>query len=315
VPMLSFAIGNGPTHSESQLRTFPEWQVPKRLVVLPPGRDHVFFLGNQPLNELIGRWFDHWLKGVDNGIMNTPPIAICDGVTREWRYENEYPLARTRWTKFHLRSNPESPASSAPWGCISTEAPGEEAPDSYRTPDCIPTAFAGKPVLGYLGQAFQKDVRVWGPVSMTLHGSCTTHDTIWFVKVGEMKADGSVQMLTLGVLKASFRELDRSRSRPGQPVHVYRNPVAPQPGVAHAYEILMVPIFHTFKAGSRLWIQIASHDLGHIMYLHTTYTADMLPLPAVNTVYHDAARPSHLLLPVIPDAPPIAPVEPPLSEI
>ena len=315
VPMLGFAIGNGPTHSESQLRTFGAWKVPKRLIVLPSGRDHVFFLGNRPLNELIGRWFDHWLKGVDNDIMNAPPIAICDGVTREWRYENEYPLARTQWTKFYLRANPASPASQAPWGAISTDAPADEQPDSYRTPDCIPAAFAGKPVLGYLSRPFQTDTRVWGPISMTLHGSCTTHDTIWFVKVGEMQPDGTLKMLTLGVLKASFRELDRSRSRPGQPMHVYRNPVPPEPGKAHEYEILMIPIFHTFKAGAKLWIQVASHDLGHIMYLHTTYTADMLPVPAVNTVYHDAARPSHLLLPVIPDAPPIAPVEATLAQL
>jgi predicted acyl esterase len=150
---------------------------------------------------------------------------------------------------------------------------------------------------------------------MTLYGSCTTHDTVWFVKAGEMQPDGTLKMLTLGVLKASFRELDRSKSRPGQPMHVFRNPLPPEPGRIYEYEILMIPIFHTFRVGAKLWIQIAGHDLGHIMYLHTTYTADMLPVPAVNTVYHDAARPSHLLLPVIPDAPPIAPVEPALAQI
>jgi predicted acyl esterase len=315
VPMLAFAIANGPTHSESQLRTFREWKVPKKLFVLPPGRDHVFFLGNAPLNELIGRWFDHWLKGVDNGVMDGPQIAICDGVTRQWRYENEYPLARTQFTKFYLHSGGSSPAGKAPWGSIGTEAPKDEAPDSYGTPECIETAFAGKPVLGYASQPFDKDTRVWGPVSFTLHGSCTTYDTIWFVKLGEMQEDGSTKMLTSGVLKASFRKLDKSKSRPGMPMHTYVNPVSPEPGRVYEYEILMIPIFHTFRKGRRLWIQIASHDLSHIMYLHTTYTAEMLPVPAVNTVYHDAARPSHLLLPVIPDAPPIAKVGAPLSEI
>src|SRR5262249_52038545 len=127
--------------------------------------------------------------------------------------------------------------------------------------------------------------------------------------------DGKLEMLTLGVLKASSRTLDKAQSKPGQPVHTYRDPVLPEPHKVYDYEILMIPIFHTFRAGSRLWIQIASHDLGHIMYLHTTYTAAMLPVPAVTTVYHDAARPSHLLLPVIPDAPEIRPVEPPLSLI
>jgi predicted acyl esterase len=315
VPMLAFAIANGPTHSESQLRLFREWRVPKRLIVLPPKRDHVFFLGNKVLNELILRWFDHWLKGIDTGIMNEPPIAICDGVTRQWRYEREYPLARTRWTPFYLRANPVSPAGRAPWGLISPDRPGIEPPDSYRTPDCIETAFAGKPVLGYRSEPLEKDLRVWGPVSMTLHGSSTTADTIWFARVGEIDSKGNLNLLTYGVLRASSRELDRSKSKPGQPMHRYRDPVRPEPGKPYEYELLMIPIFHGFRAGNRIWIQIASHDLSHIMYLHTTYTADMLPVPAVNTVYHDEARPSHLLLPVIPDASEIQPVEPPLSEL
>jgi len=156
VPMLAFAIANGPTHSESQLRLFREWKVPKRLIVLPPKRDHVFFLGNKPLNELILRWFDHWLKGLDTGIMDEPPIAICDGVTREWRYEREYPLARTQWTPFYLRANPASLADRAPWGLISPDKPRDEPPDSYSTPDCIQTAFAGKPVLGYSPRLWSK---------------------------------------------------------------------------------------------------------------------------------------------------------------
>jgi predicted acyl esterase len=315
VPMLAFAIANGPTHSESQLRLFPQWKVPKRLIILPPGRDHVFFLGNKPLNELIARWFDHWLKGIDTGIMDEPPIALCDGVTREWRYEQEYPLARTKWTNFYLRTNPNGPATSEPYGLISLEQPGNENPDSYRTPDCVPQAFAGKPVLGYASAPLEKDLTVWGPISMTLYGSSTTLDTIWFARVGEIAPDGSRKMLTHGVLKASFRELDRAKSRPGQPMHTYRNPVRPQPGTIYAYEILMIPIFHTFKAGQRIWIQIASHDLSHIMFLHTTYTAEMLPVPAVNTVYHDSAHASHLLLPVIPEAPIIRPVEPSIMQL
>ena len=76
----------------------------------------------------------------------------------------------------------------------------------------------------------------------------------------------------------------------------------------------MSPIFYTFKAGHRLQVQIASDD---IEYNNIQRQIDvlLLPWPVENTVYHDAEHASHLLLPVIPDAPEIRPVKPPLSEI
>jgi predicted acyl esterase len=81
------------------------------------------------LNEQILRWFDYWLKGVNTGIMEEPAVAIFYSGTEEWRYENEYPLARTKWTKFYLRTNPAGPSTEPPYGLISLEPPGSEEPD------------------------------------------------------------------------------------------------------------------------------------------------------------------------------------------
>ena len=57
-------------------------------------------------HDEIVRWYDHWLKGKDTGIMDgkVPPIKIFVHGINEWHYENEWPLARTKWTKFYLRS-------------------------------------------------------------------------------------------------------------------------------------------------------------------------------------------------------------------
>ena len=49
------------------------------------------------------RWFDYWLKGIDNGVMDEPPIHIFVMGTNEWRTENEWPLARTQFVNYHLR--------------------------------------------------------------------------------------------------------------------------------------------------------------------------------------------------------------------
>ena len=170
-------------------------------------------------------------------------------------------------------------------------------------------------MLAYATSPLDKDLKVWGPLSITLYGSSTTADTAWFVKLCDVGPEGRVEMLTQGQLKASHREVDEARSKPGQPFHPFQNPAGPEPNRVYEYQIEMRPIFHTFKAGHKVWVQIASDDFHYQMLLRTIYVSERLPVPATNTIYHDAEHPSHLSLPVIPDAPIIKSVAPPLSEI
>ena len=66
---------------------------------------HPFYAEEARKDQL--RFFDHWLKGKDTGLMKEPPVKLLirtgGGKNYQWRYENEWPLARTRWTKFFLR--------------------------------------------------------------------------------------------------------------------------------------------------------------------------------------------------------------------
>jgi predicted acyl esterase len=127
--------------------------------------------------------------------------------------------------------------------------------------------------------------------------------------------DGNTTLFTQGYLKASYREIDEEKSKPGQPFHTFQNPVRPEPHEIYEYQVELMPIFHTFKSGHKIWVQIASNDFWFQTFLHSIYTSEMVPLPATNTVYHDPNHPSHLLLPVIPDAPILKPIGPPVSEI
>jgi predicted acyl esterase len=65
---------------------------------------------------------DYWLQGIETGIMKEPEVAIYDNGTGTWRYENEYPLARTEWRKYYLHARP---ASSAPYGTLDRALPGQ----------------------------------------------------------------------------------------------------------------------------------------------------------------------------------------------
>jgi uncharacterized protein len=317
IPLLSIATSQGYVHSRGQLWGYSQIKVPKRLIVVGPCglHAHEFFLQSKPMNEVILRWYNHWLKGIDTGIMKDPEVTIFDPVTEDWRYENEYPLARTKWTKFYFRANPSGSATNPPNGSLSLEPAGNEKPDGIDFIGSLVNIEAGKPVLVYSTPPLEKDVRVWGPLNAVLYGSSTTLDTAWFVKVADIGPDGKFTLLSDGHLKASFRELDKEKSKPGQPFHPFQKPVRPEPHKIYEYQIEMMPIFWTFKAGHKIWVHIAADDFRYHYELHTLYTTEMLPIPATNTVYHDAQHPSHVLLPVIPDAPVIKPVGPPITQI
>jgi uncharacterized protein len=316
VPVLSI-VPHSIIHSRGQLYAYQRINVPRKLLILPPGAvdAHVHFRCNGPLNQQMLRWYDYWLKGVDNGIMSEPPVAIFDSATLEWRYENEYPLARTRWTKFFMRTNPLGQAARPPYGLISVEPPGDEEPDTYSTPECFASLAGGKPVLAYCTPPLDRDLRAWGPLSAVLYGSSTTLDTAWFVKIGDVGEDGRVSLITEGLLKASFRQVDEAMSQPGMPFHPFQHPVRPEPNEVYEYRIEIRPIFHTFKSKHRIRLQIASIDSGYQGTINTLYASEMLPVPATNSIYHDRLHASHLLLPVVPDAEPIRPVEMPVSQI
>ncbi len=316
VPVMNIAINMSKTHSRGQLWIHERLKVPKKLVVAPSCRiANVFLIRSKAINELLLKWYDHWLKGIDNSIMDEPPVAIFDNATKQWRYENEYPLKRTKWTEFHLHTSTENPASDAPWGLLSEEKSVNEKPDQILIPECLSRIAAEKPVLAYATKPLTKDITLWGPLSFTFYASTTAYDMAWFVRLGEVSPDGKVSLFTQNLLKASYHEVDKSQSRPGQPWHTFQNPVPPEPEKVYEYQIEITPIFHTFKKGSKIWIQIANDDFEYQTSLRTIYNAETLPLPVTNMVYHDSRYPSHLLLPVIPDAPIIKPVEPPISQI
>ena len=316
-PMLGI-VALTAVHSRGQLHSYPQIKAPKKLLVLPRSDwlANVFFMQSKPLNEQILRWLDYWLKGIDTGIMNEPPVAIFDSGSLEWRFENEYPLERTQWIKLYLHSNPEGSSMEPPYGLISRELPQLEEPDRYTTPN-QDFVLAGKPViaLGYATPPLEEDLRLWGPLSVVLYGSTTSLDTVWFVKMGDIGADGKVTLLTQGHLKASFREIDEVQSRPGQPFHPFQNPSLPTARSIYEYQIEMMPVFHTFKRGHKLWVQIASDDYDYQGRLRSLHTYEGLPVPGENIIYHDLAHPSHLVLPAIPDAPVIKNVGAPICEI
>ena len=76
------------------------------------------------------RWFDHWLKGIDTGILDEPPVKIFVMGENRWRDEREWPLARTRYTPYYFGSRGRANTAGGD-GTLHPAAPGDDPPDHF----------------------------------------------------------------------------------------------------------------------------------------------------------------------------------------
>lgn len=289
-------------HYRGHLMGHSKIQTPKKLLVTAGMPWEVFY--HPAMCEEMLRWLDYWLKGIDNGIMKEPPVTVFVQGSNEWRHEFEYPLKRTKWTKFYLHSTNKSPGNAAPYGLLSEAEPAEERPDSYDYPQTDGLVDDNLPVLAYLTPPLAADMEVIGPVSLNLYASSTASDTAFVAKIDDVSPDGKFRTVSKGWLKASHREVDQTRSSPGQPFHTHTNPTPLVPGKVYKFEIEIWPIFRNFKAGHRLRLRIASKDSRKwdVANFHS-----IVEQPATNTIHHNDEYPSHLRLPVIQGPAPVAP--------
>ena len=94
---------------------FNGWEgikTPKKLVIRPTVPERPF---HEFHDELL-RWYDYWLKGMENGVMDEPPIRVWIRQANEWRWGEEWPFKEVKWVKFYLRENsmlwPEAPPTT-----------------------------------------------------------------------------------------------------------------------------------------------------------------------------------------------------------
>ena len=89
--------------------------------------------GNQALVDIRAlelRWFDYWLKGIQNGLPEIPPVTLFVMGANRWRYENEYPLARTDYRKMYLHSAGNANSLRGD-GILSWSTPQQQTPDTF----------------------------------------------------------------------------------------------------------------------------------------------------------------------------------------
>lgn len=286
----------GHMHLTGAFRNYLGIDAPKRLEIDKP------VVEERPLpdeyNETVISWYDYWLKGIDNGIMDKPPIKIYVMGANEWRYESEWPLARTKWTKYYLRR----------WRDLSTEVePASGKPDAFVQQPADESDVISS--VQYLTNPLMHNTEITGPIVLMLYASIDREDTNWIISLRDVSSDGVEVELTKGFLKASHRDLDKRLSKPWQPYHLHLAPKKVTPGLVQEYAIEMAPTSNVFFAGHRIKIVISSMDHSRARDFHlapVTLGASHMPWhvcsseTTLHKIYHDKKAPSHLLLPIIP---------------
>ena len=270
---------------------FNRVNVPKKVLMGHPGEDVRPWRAQ---NEELIRWMDHWLKGIDTGYMDEPPIKMYVTGSDEWRYEHEWPLARTKWTKFYLRS----------WGRLLEEearAHDDDEPDCFVQEPLSMTSEVKS--VKYTTPPLPRDTTVIGPMAFYWHAAIDQEDTTWNVRLRDLDEYGKQtvvcppQQYDLSDrcwIRASYRTLDEKRSQPWRPWHTNKRELC-IPGQIYPNAIGLDSTSHVFKAGHHIQIEICCMDAVP-GYLHVCNSKTTL-----HKIYHSKEQPSYLLLPVIPE--------------
>jgi uncharacterized protein len=245
---------------------------------------------DEAYNAEVVRWYDHWLRGVDNGIMDEPPIKLhVRG--RGWRQGYAWPLPGTEWVELHLRR----------FGGLSREPePVAGSPDVLvQAPIEVQPAVA---TCDYVTDPFLESVEVTGPAALTLYAAIDADDTNWMASVLDVAPDGREVELTRGFLKASHRETDEAQSEPWRPFHPHRRSEAVEPGRIYEYRIELSPLASVFGAGHRIKLSLSCADHAQWPPRDMELGQDHQPwhvcgkATVTHTIFHDRKHPSRLLL-------------------
>jgi putative CocE/NonD family hydrolase len=266
------------------------------------------------IEQLQVAWFDHWLKGKENGEDRAPPVRVFVMGANRWRDAADWPIPDTQFTPYYLHSL-GSANSLGGNGRISVEKPAaDEPPDHYVydpanpvpsrgghsccTPDVAPVGPSNQAdvearadVLVYSTPALDHAVEVTGPVHLTLYAASTAVDTDWTAKLVDVFPDGHAINLNNGINRARFRE---SLEHP--------SPITP--GQIYAYVIDVWPTSNVFLPGHKIRLEVSSSNFPHYDRNPNTghpFGIDAAMQPAQQTVYHDAQHASFLTLPIIPE--------------
>ena len=300
VPLENFLSAGGPGAAQEQRLLMGMWPHGLNLRTDHGGIDY----GSQAVIDLYDRekrFLDPYLQGGTPTLQDEPPVRLFIMGLNEWRNCQTWPPESARPFRLYLRRG----------GLLSADTPAAERPDRYiydpqrPTPEpwdfgepdlpnvqgWFPDPRPGEDRLLYASPPLEKPLAIVGPVRLYLHAQTDARDTDWFAWVAwEDPETGLSRLLTYGgCLRARFRQS-------------FKKPQLLRPGEIFTYEFGLGSTGRVLPAGARLFLCLQSS--GAPWYSRNLSTGECNytnseTLKAVQTVYHDSNRPSHLILSVL----------------
>jgi uncharacterized protein len=251
--------------------------------------------------ELMLRWFDNQLKGTDNGISEEPPLKIFVMGENKWRFENEWPLARTDWQNYYFHSKGNANSSSGD-GSLDMKSPSKEKTDKYNYDPANPVRTIGgmgpydqqqvesrNDVLVYTTAPLKEDTEVTGPVNTIIYASSSARNTDFTAKLVDVYPNGRAMRICEGIIRADHRNPSEK-------------PSLIEPGKIYQFNIDMWATSNLFRKGHCMRVEISSSNFPRFdrnLNTGNYFATDTTVMKADQIIYHSSEYPSYIILPVI----------------
>ena len=248
-------------------------------------------------NEPVLRFFDYWLRGIDNGYSTEPPVRIFVMGDNAWRDEHEWPLARTVFKDLFLRTGgklgPEpAPAAEAsdsfvydPRNVVTFPAIGAPA-DGWRT------VTARRDVLTFTTEPLERAIEVTGQILGKLWVSSTAPDSDFTMRILDLDAEGRSRSMTVGfgTLRARYRSTEEHA------------PPAPLPkGQPTELTISLGYTSYVVPAGHRVQVVVAGSVWPNVHpNVWEPFVSMSQAVTATDQIHHEGLHASRVILPTIP---------------
>src|SRR3954467_13509558 len=261
--------------------------------------------------DVMVRWFQHYLQGADNGVEKLPPVNLYAMGANRWQHQSQWPVPGVKRTPYYLDvggklgvAKPSSPSSdttpllpaSSPCSRMTAQwTAGSGAvgpcPTDNRTWEA--------PSLTYTTPPLAKDTEVTGPISANVWAELTSAKDATLVAVlsDVDPSSGASNQVSAGFLLASQRAIDPAKSTPWRPYHPFTraSQEAVVPNEAYQYRIEIYPTSQVFLKGHQIRLTIGTADTPAT----GTPVPDLINELGSITLLHGPAYPSNVLLPVV----------------
>jgi putative CocE/NonD family hydrolase len=263
------------------------------------------------------RWFEKFLKGVDNGVESLPAVEYYMVGVNEWMEASSWPPEDSKPTPLYLHSGGRANGASGD-GTLSFEAPGGEPADEYdydpndpapqliemsenemAVPENYREVEAREDILVYTSEPLDAPLSIAGDVIAVLHAASDAPDTDWIVRLTDVDSNGDSIRLADRVLRARYRDS-------------WSDPKLLTPGETVRYEISLPHIANTFLKGHRIRVHVTS-SAANLTFPNPNTGGDIFAETGTKVarqkVCHSSGVASRVILPICPQ-PARIPAEP-----